>query len=510
MSSIPVWILMLLVTGGEPPENAWQAKAKAAVARAEKQGTDAAYSAALDATWRADDWAAAARIADRVLAAHPQDVALQALAARALWRAGRLREAEQLAARWSADTRDHVALRVQIDQALSRGERTRALEIAARLEPLTPRSAEDAVAVFSARLAAGKLTGVADLLKEAERKLDPQDGYPQTYLAESIEGVGAFLAQVGDEPLNIIAAGGAAPMPPLVMLNLPSCEVLINGRGPYRMVVDTGGSIMLALDTEVARELGVKSLATAAVRGVSGKQETGQALIDDLRIGTIRCRRVVTRVFDVRGAIMNAADGIIGTGIFADGRMTLDFVAGQLRVSPTSSNAGAGEALDVRLIGDAKIIVPVQLREHAGLALLDTGADAVALATSRMEQLFPDRPVRKLNTGMAIGIGGGQTPEIALGTGVKMVIGQRTFPDYGGLGLDVLDTTLSPALGLRVDILLGMPFFRDMRTFTIDFGANKMWIEWLRPEEPGQDGVAASQPARHRKPAIRDDAGEVK
>ena len=55
----------------------------------------------------------------------------------------------------------------------------------------------------------------------------------------------------------------------------------------------------------------------------------------------------------------------------------------------------------------------------------------------------------------------------------------RTFENYSGLGLDVLDTLLSPILGVRTDILIGMPTFRQTRSVTIDFPACRMWVDWL-------------------------------
>ena len=479
-NSVTAVVLMLLIPAGEPPENPWKEKVAAAVRRAEHGASVAALREALDVTWRADDWWAGLKLAQQALKRHHQRGELLGMVVRALWLAGQIEEAERLGAGILPKTADHVALRAAIELGLARRNTAAAEKFAAQLEELKTHAAEDLYEIFNVRLSSNRLNGAADLVRQAERATDPQNGYPENYVGESIEGVADFLDAVGAAPLNQITEFGTAPMPPLVMLNLPSCEVYLNGHGPYRMVVDTGGSITLALDQAVADEVGLKSFGKASVRGVSGKQESSQVLVDDLQIGTIKCRRVVGRAFDVRKAIMNAADGIVGTGIFTDGRMTLDFAKGELAISRSSEQPGPGKATELLLVSDAKLIVPVTVEDKPGVAMLDTGADVVALAPSSLKRLFPDRKVEKFNPGMALGVGSEGTPAVSIGSGVTLQLAGRTFENSGGLGLDVLDDVLSPVIGVQIDILVGMPTFRDMKSCTVDFERGKMWIDWLK------------------------------
>jgi hypothetical protein len=476
-------VMMLLFPAGQPPENPWKDKVGPALKRAQTENTVAALRKAFDVVWRADDWQAGRQLAEQAQKSHPDAPALRGLVARALWRGGQVPQAENVARQISADTKDHVALRTALELDLARGQTQPAAEFAARLEKLTPHTAEDLYQLYAAQFTLNRLEGLPQLLRKAEQLTDPKNGYPETFVAEAIEGVADFLAAVGPAPLNQVTRPGAAPLPPLVMLNLPSCEAFINGHGPYRMIVDTGGSIMLALDQAVADEIGLKSLGKASVRGVSGKQETGQALVDELQIGTIRCRRVITRTFDVRGSIMNAADGVVGTGVFAAARMTLDFAGGQLVIAPSCEEPGVGAPVDLRLVSDAKLVALVTLEGQPGVAMLDTGADAVAMAPSRLKRLFPDRKVESIAPGLALGVGGDQMPKISFGSGVTLEIAGRKYENYGGLGLDVLDDILSPAIGIQTDILLGMPLFRDMKSCTVDFPKCKLWIDWLPREK---------------------------
>ena len=471
--------LMLLLTPGDDAENPWKAQVAPAVQAAESSGTVAALRRALDTAWRADDWETGLQLAERAQHKHADSDELRGMVIRALWRAGRIEPAEALARQVPSDTNDRIALRWMIAIALARGQVDVAGEWSARLGKVGPADALDLYAVFSANFAAHKYAGLPGQLRKVEQLTDAKNGYPEMYLSEAIDGLAKYLDAVGPTQLNQLACPGAVAMTPLIMTRLPSCEVLINGHGPYRMVIDTGGSVMVALDQAVANDVGLRSIAPATVRGVSGTQETGQTMIDELDVGTIKCKRVITRTFDVSAALMNSADGIIGTGIFADGRMTLDFANGQLTVAPSSADAGPGQPVDVRVVGDAKLMALVKVNDEPGVALLDSGADVVALAPSRLRELFPGQPIFSMKTPIAIGVGSDESPEVSLAGGVQLQFAGRTFDNYGGVGLDVLDTILSPIIGIRMDILLGMPTFRQTSTVTVDFPTSRMWIDWL-------------------------------
>jgi hypothetical protein len=478
--TILVLTAMLLLQPGDEVENPWKAKAPALIARAEQGHDVAALRAGLDAAWRADDWQAGARLARAALADRVHDASLYGPVGRALWRAGRIEEAESLAAKILRSTKDPIALRLRIDICLARGEIAQAKTWATRLEALPPTTADDWLHLLAVRTADGHLAGAADTVRRIERALDPQNGYPEMFIGESIEGVAKFLDAAGPEPVNQVTQHGSAPLQPLVLLNLPSCEVRINGKGPYRMILDTGGSLVLSLDEAVAEELGLKSIAQASVRGVNGKQDTGQTLVDELRIGEITCRRVVTRTFGISASLLNSADGLIGTGLFGDARMTLDFAAGRLMVAPSGDTAARGRPLDIRIVADAKLIAPLTLQGEPAVGLLDTGADVTALTPSRLKQMFPGRPIQTFNPGIAIGIGAGKAPGITLNPGVDLVFGGRDYDNYGGPGLDVLDTLLAPIIGVQTDVLIGMPMFRDMKSFTVDYPRARAWVEWLK------------------------------
>lgn len=476
--NLPVMVVaFFLIPAPQETPNPWLERVAPARQRAEQSGSLEAYQEALDVAWRADHWQTGMTLAQAALERHPAAAGLLGPALRALWRAGRISEAERLVDRMPSDTSDRIALTVLCSIHLARGEVDRAVAAAERLESLRPTSASEWAALAAVRLEQSRLDGLAAFVRRAERAADPNNGYPDVLIAESYDGLAEFIEKVGEEPFNRIVAWGECPMPALGLVNLPSCEVLINGRGPYRVIVDTGGSIGLSLDNEVAREIGLKSVADATIRGVSGKDRSGQAVVDELQLGGIRVRRVLTRIFGVRAAAAHLADGILGTGIFASGRLTMDFGQGKLIVAPSSGQPGAGEPVEIRIVADAKLMALVPLNGDPAVALLDTGADACAVAPSRLRALFPDHDVR--NIGAAnMGVGQGEEAQLSVAPGVDFALGGRKFNNFGGLGLDALDTVLSPVLGVQTDLLIGMALFRDMKTATVDFPRCRMWVDW--------------------------------
>ena len=114
---------------------------------------------------------------------------------------------------------------------------------------------------------------VLDVVRKIDKTIDPSNGYPEVLLSEMTEGLSEFLERAGPAEMNRIERYGSAAMPQMPIISLPGCKVTINGKGPYRMIVDTGGSIMLSLDPAVAEEVGLQRMAGRTVRGVNGKED---------------------------------------------------------------------------------------------------------------------------------------------------------------------------------------------------------------------------------------------
>lgn len=100
-------------------------------------------------------------------------------------------------------------------------------------------------------------------------------------------------------------------------------DVLIDGAGPYRFVVDTGANRSV-LSTEVAAALGLPVVGQAAVHGIAGVLPSPTVLVKALAVGELLTRRVRMPVLEGRYL---GADGLLGVDVLANRRALLDFQA---------------------------------------------------------------------------------------------------------------------------------------------------------------------------------------
>ena len=99
--------------------------------------------------------------------------------------------------------------------------------------------------------------------------------------------------------------------------------VLINGKGPFRLVLDTGAS-RSAINLKVAETLGIEPNQSQKVllRGVTGSVLVPTIHVDSFAVGdVILAPATLPIVTDPLGG----ADGILGTEGFADKRIYIDF-----------------------------------------------------------------------------------------------------------------------------------------------------------------------------------------
>lgn len=478
---LPIALLLGTANGDKP--NPWAKKAPEIVEKFQQDPKPATLEAAFDAVYKADNWKQGLMLAKRAQEEFSGNNNLRGRTVRALWRGGKLKEAEEEARKIPADTNEPVALSTLITLRMAHGDEAGALKAAGSLQKHKDLSAADLINIAAGLTRSAKGPELAALLEQAKKLADPEHGYPETYFEDLLEGNSEFYKAVGDEPLNQIAQPGSAEMPVMQLINLPGCSVMINGKGPFRMIVDTGGSTTLSLNQSLVEELGLKTMGESNVRGVSGSQSSTQHLVDELRIGSIVCKRVVTRGMEFAAPLNTIADGILGTGVFGDGRMSLDFAGAKIQVDKSSDKPAPGTAMEVRLLSDAKIVGGIVLEGKPAWSIFDTGADVVAISPLKLRELFPDQDFFEVRGAAGIGVGQGDNSPISLSGALNFEIAGRKFPKRAAVGLGVLDTSFSPILGAQTDFLAGMSMFREMRSMTIDFAKVKMWIDWLPPKE---------------------------
>lgn len=145
-------------------------------------------------------------------------------------------------------------------------------------------------------------------------------------------------------PLAARADDASAKKPVVVPFELlktqhMTIQVKINGKGPYRLIFDTGAPISL-INNKVAKEAGVfpKDFRPPFFAFFGSM---GQFKIKSLGVGDLKVENVDTMVMDhpTVAAISNALgpiEGIVGFNFFAKFRMTIDYQAKTMTFVPTS------------------------------------------------------------------------------------------------------------------------------------------------------------------------------
>jgi len=112
--------------------------------------------------------------------------------------------------------------------------------------------------------------------------------------------------------------------------------VKINGKGPYRLIFDTGAPVTL-LSTKIARESGVLAKDKGAALILFG--EMPQYKIKTLEIGDLKAENLSTMVIDhptlaAIDKVLGPVQGIIGLTFFAKYKMTIDYQAKEMTFVP--------------------------------------------------------------------------------------------------------------------------------------------------------------------------------
>jgi predicted aspartyl protease len=161
----------------------------------------------------------------------------------------------------------------------------------------------------------------------------------------------------------------------------PYVMVTINGRGPFRFVIDTGTGGDALVTPELAAELGLPSVGQATLSDPSGQggKKVRILQIDSLNLAGVEftnIRAVEHSFFSEAGT----AQGLLGFTLFKSYLLTLDFPARRVRLATGSLTAdGEKSVLPFRLQAG----VPVARLKVDGLepveAQLDSGGGGLVL-----------------------------------------------------------------------------------------------------------------------------------
>lgn len=248
--------------------------------------------------------------------------------------------------------------------------------------------------------------------------------------------------------------------------------VRIEGRGPYRFIVDTG-SERTAISRELADELGLDAGRTATVHSMTEISRIGTVVIPELEVG----RRTVS---DIHAPALErrhlGAEGLLGIDSLQSQRVVLDFVRGEMTVSPSRREEGPWP--DDTIVVNARsryghlMLVDAAFDGERVWVIVDTGAQitvansALRRRLERRRRLGPLHPVQIMSvTGGMIDAEYGLARRITLGgAGIRNL--PVAFADVNPFRqLDLVD---------RPAILLGMDALQLFDRVSFDFANRRV------------------------------------
>ena len=292
-----------------------------------------------------------------------------------------------------------------------------------------------------------------------------------------VAGVASLAALAGAQPDSTVVHR----LPMQSWGGRPAVAVMINGKGPFRLLVDTGTLQSLVIERSACAAAGL------ALGGASAEQPVDflSVQVDTLAIGGLEFNNVSGVAVDLGLAARGGDDppvGILGLTLFEEKLLTFDFARQEIRVQSGKLSKEDCNALPYSPDPqkDYGITVPIRVAGYAINAHVDTGSPGnVTLLTTWREKL----PLK----GEAVLVGKAQTP-----TSVSDVYA-ATIDGEIKLGPHTLPTrNVSFAnLGPMVDTDAGNIGCGVLSEFLVTVDQKNRLIRFEPPQRDANDGATA-------------------
>lgn len=258
-------------------------------------------------------------------------------------------------------------------------------------------------------------------------------------------------------------------------------HVMVNGKGPFRFVIDTGAS-RCTLAPHLARALNLQPSVgrNVMLNGVTGAAEVTTVPVDSIEIGALKFENQNLPV--IFTSIMGNADGILGVAGFHDQRIDVDFKRDRVSVLTSNGKRPHYSMVTARAVRNDSglMIVDVRVgRRIKAKAVIDTGAERTLGNLALQTAMNKNRRRRELVPAVVHGA----TPDIA--DGDVQEIREASIGDMKLTNLEVIfaDFHVFKLWGLDQEpaMLIGMDMLGVLDRLVIDYRRNEVSMFGERP-----------------------------
>jgi len=255
-----------------------------------------------------------------------------------------------------------------------------------------------------------------------------------------------------------------------------SVDVSINGRGPYRFIVDSGADTS-AVGLGIARELELPLGTPAILNGMTARNLVDRVKVDSLTLGPTTIRNLelpALREVDMGG------EGMIGIDALVQERLMMDFDKHLIKVEDarTPVQALPGEiVITARRQRGQLILAEVRASDQRLDAVIDTGSEVTVGNTALRDKLLRKNraTIRTLDV---IGVTG-ETIKIQLAVIDELQLGPILLRDVPIAFADLPPFKLF-GLANQPALLLGTDILENFRRVSLDFRARKVRFQLRR------------------------------
>lgn len=247
----------------------------------------------------------------------------------------------------------------------------------------------------------------------------------------------------------------------------PTAKVMINGRGPFHFMIDTGST------TTVIAARHVEAVGAEALGSVSVIGATGAAIMPLVELARLEAG-VVTKT-DLQIAVLpdkalKREDGILGGDVFAGRRLMFDIQGKSVRVEQSRRQARSEAPGNMRIRAGLLAEIDGQVGAVSTRLMLDTGAKSCVANMALSNALLMRHPMlTRLNNAAIYGVTGQRVNGQFIGL-PKVDMKAFTVRDASCIAadapiFDLWDLNNEPAMIVGVDLL------SRLDSFSIDYGA---------------------------------------
>ncbi len=150
--------------------------------------------------------------------------------------------------------------------------------------------------------------------------------------------------------------------------------VLINGKGPFRFIVDSGAT-RTVISSRLATELGLPSAGMVPLHSVGGESDVPAVQIASLYVGALPAKAIVAPVLDEANL---GGEGILGIDTLAHKKVVIDLVHNRMTVEPADKFLKAAASNEIVVTARSRfgqlVLADAEIAGQHVYAVVDTGS----------------------------------------------------------------------------------------------------------------------------------------